>query len=205
MGYQCTTMRESQVLVNGGFLFPHKSNGECTNIGTLGWLHGMGNVHVGVRWGDQRWAVNCCMMMIPGAFVAPSTPPSMPKMAWPSSSLCAISVPILVVASSSMSPALLCFPHTISLLSCSPPQAFARPCIAKKASPVTAVIAVLLAIVIIGGHPTVADGHRYGILQCIRGLEGLWTLYTGAIGTDIAAGGDGLVGRGFRLHFGRLH
>ncbi len=108
-------------------------------------------------------------------------------------------------ASSSMSPALLCFPHTISLLSCSPPQAFTRPCIAKKASPVTAVIAVLLAIVVIGGHPTVADGHQYGILQCIRGLEGLWTLYTGAIGTDIAAGGDGLVGRGFRLHFGRLH
>lgn len=37
-------------------MFPHKNNEGYMNMGSLGQLHGMGNVHVVVRGGKQWWA-----------------------------------------------------------------------------------------------------------------------------------------------------
>ncbi len=34
-------------------MFPHQNDRGCTSMGSLGWLHGTGNVHVGVLAG---WA-----------------------------------------------------------------------------------------------------------------------------------------------------
>ncbi|KAK0431469.1 hypothetical protein EV421DRAFT_1853433 [Armillaria borealis] len=65
------------------------------------------------------------MAVILGAFVTPSTSPSMPKSVRPLSLLCTISVLVMVLPSSSTSPALLCFPtqsHYLVALSPSIPK-----------------------------------------------------------------------------------
>ncbi len=50
MGCQRTMTGASMDQANREFVFPHQNNGGCTDMESLGWLHGTGNDHVGVWW-----------------------------------------------------------------------------------------------------------------------------------------------------------
>ncbi len=60
--------------------------------------------------------------MILGAFIAPSSRPSTPKKVCPLSLSCAVSIPIFLLPSCSMSPACLCHPPMPSFSSILPPH-----------------------------------------------------------------------------------
>lgn len=149
-------------------MFPHQNDRGCMSMGSLGWLHGMGNVHVGVWQGGQQWAGKLSYGGDAGHICCVLNSPLKPKIMWLPLSLlsCTVSVPVLVLPSSSISPALLCFPHAISLPSSLPPKHSQGPASQKICPPSPPPPLPLLSywpsslsLVLTHLGPTGADGH----------------------------------------------